>query len=201
MDLYADELTAYYRAGKNDSQEIYRMDAIGKVRILQAETEARGDKGVYHMDKQVVVLVGENLKLLNPQATITAEESLEYWQARSIAVARGKATVVQEDKRLRAGVLTAFISPNKKTGKSEIQRIDATSGVHISTKDEIVRGREGVYEVDKQLATVCGDVKITRGENQLNGECAEVNMKTGRSKIVGGGSKVRGLLLMDQKNN
>ncbi|RED46199.1 LptA/OstA family protein [Aestuariispira insulae] len=200
VDLYADELTAYYRT-QNESQEVFRMDAIGQVRVHQAETQAFGDKGVYHMDKQVVVLVGESLRLINPQATITAEDSLEYWQARSIAVARGKATVAQEDRRLRAGVLTAFIQNNTKTGKDEIQRIDATGGVHISSPDEIVTGREGVYEVAKQIATVCGDVKITRGENQLNGECAEVNMATGRSRIVGGAGRVTGLLLNSKKNN
>ena len=201
VDLYADELTAYYRTNADDSQEIFRMDAIGQVRIHQADTQAFGDKGVFHMDKQVVVLVGESLRLVNPQATITAEESLEYWQARSIAVARGKATVAQQDRRLRAGVLTAFITPDKKTGKSGIERIDATSGVHISTPEEIITGREGVYEVTKQIATICGDVKITRGENQLNGECAEVNMATGRSRIVGGDGKVTGLLLNSQKTN
>lgn len=201
LEVFADELIAYYRPGPNDKQDLYRMDAIGHVRILNKETEAVGDKGVYHMDKQVVVLVGDNLKMTNPKAVITAKDSLEYWQVKNIAVARGNATVVQEDKRLQAGVLTAFIQPNSQTGQNEVKRIDATSDVHISTPTEIVRGREGVYEVDRQLATLCGAVKITRGENQLNGECAEVNMKTGRSKLKGGGGRVKGLLIPDSTGN
>lgn len=201
LEVFADELIAYYRAGANDKQNLYRMDAVGHVRILNKDTTAVGDKGVYHMDKQVIVLVGQDLKLTNPKAVITAQDSLEYWQQKSIAVARGNAVVTQEDKRLQAGVLTAFIQPNSQTGQNEVKRIDATSDVHISTPTEIIRGREGVYEVDRQLATLCGSVKITRGENQLNGECAEVNMKTGRSKLKGGSGRVKGLLIPDSTGN
>lgn len=201
LEVFADELVAYYRTNANDKQDLYRMDAIGHVRILNKDTTAVGDKGVYHMDKQVIVLVGDGLKLTNPKAVITAQDSLEYWQTKSVAVARGNAVVTQQDKRLQAGVLTAFIQPNKQTGQNEVKRIDATNNVHISTPTEIIRGREGVYEVDRQLATLCGSVKITRGENQLNGECAEVNMKTGRSKLQGGSGRVKGLLLPDSTGN
>ncbi len=199
VTIHADELIAYYRAkATGDGQDIFRMDAIGHVIITSEETTAKGDKAVYHVDKQVAVLVGDSLKLTSPSADITAKESLEYWEAKSIAVARGDATVIQGDKILRAGVLTAFIETNMTTKKQDIERIDATSGVHISTPSEIVRGREGVYNLKTEIATLCGDVKITRGQNQLNGECAEVNMKSGRSEIKGGDGKVKGLIIPSQ---
>ncbi|MEQ9489533.1 MAG: LptA/OstA family protein [Alphaproteobacteria bacterium] len=195
LTVRSDTLTAFYRGGENgERQQIFRMDADRNVVITAEDAEATGDKAVYHVDKQVAVLVGENLQLVTRDASITAEESLEFWQARSLAVARGEATIIQNGNRLVAGVLTAYIQ-NGADGKRAVQRIDALDGVHISTETEIVRGREGVYDVPKEIATVCGDVKITRGENQLNGNCAVVDMKTGRSKITGGGSKVKGLIL------
>ena len=48
------------------------------------------------------------------------------------------------------------------------------------------------------LATLSGNVKITRGENQLNGAVAEVNLNTGISRLLSNrgaqnGSRVRGL--------
>ena len=135
--------------------------------------------------------------MVNERAVITAKESLEYWDARQLAVARGEATVVENENRLVADILTAYIRPGA-TGKQEVERIDALGGVHISTKTEIVRGDEGVYEVPKQVATVCGNVKITRGENQLNGDCAVVDLKTGRSRLSGGSGKVKGLILPTQ---
>ena len=197
--LTAETLTAHYRGGEGDQKQvIYRLDADDNVVITSGDTKAVGDKGVYHIEDKVAVLVGDNLRMINERATITARDSLEYWDERQLAVARGNATVVENDNRLVADILTAHIKPNAQ-GKQEVERIDALGGVHISTKTEIIRGNEGVYEVPKQVATVCGDVKITRGENQLNGDCAVVDLKTGRSRLSGGeGGKVKGLILPSQ---
>ena len=198
VKVRADTLTAHYRGGEGgEKQAIYRLDADGNVVVTSADTKAVGDKGVYHMDDKVAVLVGENLKMINERAVITAKESLEYWDAKQLAVARGDATVVENENRLVADILTAHIKPGA-SGKQEVERIDALGNVHISTGTEIVRGEEGVYEVPKQVATVCGNVKITRGENQLNGDCAVVDLKTGRSRMTGGSGKVKGLILPAQ---
>lgn len=194
MNIRSDELTAHYRPGPEGGQDMYRIDADGAVVVNQNNTNAYGDRGAYHMEKQVAVLVGDDLKLVDPQATITAEESLEFWNSRNVAVARGDAVLVTEDKVMKAGVMTAFIKQNASTGENEVQRIDATSGVHISTPTDIITGQEGVYDLPREIATLCGNVKITRGANQLNGDCAEVNMKTGRSKLLGNSGKVKGLI-------
>ena len=59
----------------------------------------------------------------------------------------------------------------------------------------------GVYHVEQELAELVGAVKITRGETQLNGEYAEVNLATGVSRLLAappGGtadSRVHGLLV------
>jgi len=198
VTVRADTLTAHYRGGEDgEKQAIYRLDADGAVVVTSGDTKALGDKAVYHMDDQVAVLVGKDLKMINERAVITAKDSLEYWDAKQLAVARGDATVIENENRLVADILTAHIKPGA-TGKQEVERIDALGNVHISTKSEIVRGEEGVYEVPKQIATVCGNVKITRGENQLNGDCAVVDLKTGRSRLTGGSGKVKGLILPTQ---
>jgi lipopolysaccharide export system protein LptA len=202
VTIVADALTAYYRED-GGRQVIYRLDADGNVVITSDGSEAVGDKAVYHLDRRVAVLVGEDLRLITDRGTITAEESLEYWEERSIAVARGEALVIQNDRRLKAGVLTAFIDPDAEGEQARVERIDATGGVHISTPTDIVTGREGVYITAEEKVTLCGDVKITRGQNQLNGECAVVNMTTGRSTLQGSrpgaaegsGGKVQGLIL------
>jgi lipopolysaccharide export system protein LptA len=213
LQVTADTLIAYYRGGEDgERQVIFRLDAVGDVTITSPDGIAYGDKGVYHVEKQVAVLVGTDLRLITDNATITAQESLEYWEARSLAVARGDALVTREDQRVKAGVLTAFIisaaeraqaapsetGDDNPLGGGEVNRIDATGGVHVSTKTEIVTGREGIYDVANERITLCGKVKITRGDNQLNGECAIVNMKTGRSRLEGRGTKVEGLILPTQ---
>jgi lipopolysaccharide export system protein LptA len=53
----------------------------------------------------------------------------------------------------------------------------------IETPQETVRAEQGVYRVDDGIASMLGEVKITRGPNQLNGCSAEVNLNTGISKL------------------
>ncbi len=192
VEVFADTLTAFYRDGKDGSgQEVFRIDADGNVRVTSKSEKAFGDRGVYHVDEAVFVLVGANLRLETPSALITARDTLEYWNIRQLAVARGDAIVVGSDGQLRADILTAHIT---KEGNSDIEQIDAFGNVLVSTKTEIARGDEGVYNPRTETATLCGNVKITRGKNQLNGNCAEVNLKTGNSRLIGGGKRVKGLI-------
>jgi len=195
FEVRADILTAHYRDDENtDGQQIHRLDADGNV-IIETEGEmAYGDQGVYHVMEQIMVLVGGDLRFESAEAIITARDSLEFWEADQLAVARGDATVVSEARRLRADVMTAYILPDA-SGKKSVQRIDAIGNVHVSTGEEVILGREGVYEVDREVATICGNVRITRGDNQLNGDCAEIEMKTGRSRLLGGSERLRALVL------
>ena len=40
-----------------------------------------------------------------------------------------------------------------------------------------------------------GGVKITRGQNQMNGDYAEVDLVTGVSRLMSSGSGVKGMIL------
>jgi lipopolysaccharide export system protein LptA len=203
------------------STEIYRVEAVGDVRIVDDRSTSRGDKAVYDLDQQVVVMTGDDLRFKTEQETITAEDSLEYWQARDLAVARGDAKAVREDRVIRAEVLAARFVPEENGGdaganagdgsakasesgaserRKEIERIEAFQNVRISTPTEFARGDRGVYNTRTEIATLTGDVRITRGENQLNGRWGQVNLRTGVSRLrgappeAGGGSRVRALL-------
>jgi lipopolysaccharide export system protein LptA len=224
--IKADLLTAFYRDKTGASgQEIFRVDADGNVRITADDQQALGDKAVYYVDKAVFVLVGKKLRLLSKQGTLTARDSLEYWENRKLAVARGDATVVQQDQRIRADVLTAHVAEEgaaaeKPTGASakgkkaknkpdtpeakalpqdsgQIRQVDAFGNVHISLQNAIVRGDTGVYVPANGIATICGNVRITSGNNQLNGKCAEVNLKTGIYRLTG---RAKGLVQPDKKD-
>lgn len=189
FEIRADTLTAFYRDGEDGAgQRIYRIDADGAVRIQSGDEKAFGDKGVYHIDESVFVLVGGNLRLETATAVITARDTLEYWDQRRLVVARGDAIVIGKEGRLRADILTAHIGAGDKPG---LEQIDAFGNVLVSTGTEIARGDEGVYNPRTGIARLCGNVRITRGNNQLNGECADINLFTGNSRLTGG--RVRGI--------
>jgi lipopolysaccharide export system protein LptA len=191
----ADVLRARYREKPDGTSEVFRLIAEGNVVITTPREKALGDKAVYDLDKANVVLTGRNLQFRNGQDVITARDSLEYWQERQVAVARGNATATRERQEIRADVLTAFFQESKQ-GQTALNRVEADGNVVITTPEEVARGREGVYNAAKGTATLTGDVRITRGKNQLNGERAVVNLNTGVSRLLPGGGesgRVKGL--------
>ena len=211
----------------NGGNEIWRMEAEGNVKIFTATDTATGDRAVYDMDQAVLVLTGRALSLVTPQQTITSRDSLEYWSQRRMAVARGNAVVVTQDgRRISADTLVAYMlddpapgaapatpatrvnQPRPGTegaaapppGQGRIDRVELFGNVEIRTETEVVRGERGVYSAGTGQARLLGDVRITRGENQVNGREALVNLNTGISRIVSApGERVRGLIVQQQQ--
>jgi len=190
--VHADTLTAFYRKGAEGRSQIWRIDADGSVRITTPRQTAYGTKGVYDVEKGIFVLTGSP-RLVTETDKIFAQDSLEFWEAKSLAVARGRALAIRGDRRLQADVLTAHFAKGK-DGKNEVTRIEAFDHVHISTPEEVVRSQRGVYNVRTGIVVLRGSVKITRGKDQLNGDAAEVNLDTGVSRLLSGGSgQVKGI--------
>jgi lipopolysaccharide export system protein LptA len=195
VTVYGQVLQAYYRKTPSGGSDIWRLEALDKVKITTPNDTAVGDKAVYDIDHGVFVLTGKHLELDMPKAKITARDSLEYWQLRNYAVARGDATAVRDDKTVKAKVLTAHFSRDK-SGQQKISNIEAFEDVVITTSNAVARAMYGDYNLESGIATLKGQVKITRGKDQLNGECAEVNLNTGISRLFScTKAPVRGLLV------
>jgi lipopolysaccharide export system protein LptA len=202
------------------SNEIYRLNAEGHVHIFTQTDQAWGDHAVYDIDQAVLVLTGEGLRLTTPQDLLTARDAMEYWSAKHMAVARGDATATSNDgRRIVGDVLVGYtVDPNAPPAAKDaapapkpaaaaaagsdpavpgkLQRVEAYGHVEVRTLTEIVTGDRGVYLPDTGLAHVIGNVHITRGENQLNGAAAVVNMKTGRATLTQApGGRVQGLVV------
>jgi lipopolysaccharide export system protein LptA len=196
--------------------EIYRVQAEGNVRIFTATDQAQGDRAVYDMDQAVLVMTGRNLKLTTPNDVLTARDSLEYWSLKHMAVARGNAVVVTNDgRRLAADTLVAYTTDAPSTpdqqqqppkqqqnpedplaASGKLQKVEAFGNVTVRTVTDTAIGDRAVYVPDSGIARLAGRVRITRGENQLNGSEAEVNMKTGIARLLSGtGERVQGLVL------
>jgi lipopolysaccharide export system protein LptA len=202
-------------AGNN---EIYRLNAEGHVHMFTPTDQAWGDHAIYDMDQAVLVLTGKNLRLTTPKDVLTARDAMEYWSVKHMAVARGDATATSDDgRRITADTLVGYTvdpnappaagkpaaapaakaaKPRQADSPGKLQRVEAYGHVVVRTPTEIVTGDRGVYLPDTGLARVVGHVHITRGENQLNGAAAIVNMKTGLATMTQvPGARVRGLVV------
>ncbi len=204
LTIYADVMTAHYGKTGAGGTDIDRIDVEGSVRIESRTETIYGDRGAYDVANGVLVLVGDNLRIVGENDIITARDSLEYWELKNMAVARGDAVAVRDDKRIQADVLSAHFAPDA-DDNLVLSRIDAFGNVRIATATDFARGDRGVYYVDREFATVSGAVRITREENQMNGEYAEIDMKTGISRLLSGApgtkttTRVRGLLVPKRK--
>ena len=184
--------------------DIYRLVAETDVRIITPTERAQGDHGVYDVDRAVLVLTGKNLALDTSQDHITARDSLEYWDERKIAVARGDGVMVRGDRRVTGDVLTAHIQEDPKTNESKVSEVDGFGHVRVSTPLQFATSGRGVYNLQTDIAYLVDDVRVTQGQNQLNGDYGEVNLNTNVSRMLSGpsagrpGQRVRSLIVPNQ---
>jgi lipopolysaccharide export system protein LptA len=183
--LYADVLTAYYRDIPNSSQtEIWRVVADGHVRATTPTQEVVGDHGIYDVDQTVVVMTGSALKLTTPQDVVTARDSLEWYDGKQLAVARGDAVAVRGERRLRGDVLVAQVT--QAPGEdSRISRVDGKGHVIVSGPNgQVGTGDTGVYNADTGIATLVDHVTLARGDDTVVGQYGVVDLQTGVSRIL-----------------
>ena len=239
VTVTADRLVAFYRPKNGAPQssptqpvsaadpdaggnEIYRVQAEGRVRIFTPTDEVVGDHAVYDMDQAVLVVTGRALRLTTPTDVLTARDTLEYWSQKHMAVARGDAEVATKDgRRLKADTLVAYTTETPATptqpaatqppqqanqdpfgASGKLQKVEAFGHVVVRTVTDTAIGDRAVYVPDTGIARLAGNVRITRGQNQLNGSEAEVNMKTGIAQLLSGPrDRVQGLVVPNDATN
>jgi lipopolysaccharide export system protein LptA len=208
--LYGDILVARYREGDNGKSQIFAIEASGSVKMVSPDGTILGQHGIYNLDKHVALVTGGNLRLETKSDVVTARDSLEYYDVQGVAIARGAAKVTQPDRIITADVITAHLTKNAQ-GKQEITSVEAAGNVVVTSKTNptdgsppktnIARGDSGTYNPKTQIATLTGNVRLTQGDNQVNGQYAEMNTDTGISKVLAappgekGSTRVHGLIL------
>ncbi len=205
VEVLSDELRAYYREGATGQSEIWRLDALGNVRIVSNTETAYGNRAIYNADQQVLVIDGEKPRLESGKDVLTATQQLEYWEAKKFAVARGNAVATRDNKQVHADVLVAHFNQDSQ-GKSQVYRIDAYDNVRVKTEAETAVGDRGIYNVETGVAVLTGNVTMVRDTNTLNGCRAEVNLNSGVSKLFAcpnqqGSNRVRGTFIPKNRNS
>jgi lipopolysaccharide export system protein LptA len=209
---------------QSDNQ-LYELDAIGHVHIYTATDNAWGDRAVYSLDDAVLVLTGQHLKLTTQHDVITAKDALEYYAQKRVAVARGDGLIVADNGRsIAADILIGYLAPPQANAQppqanaqkaappsskntdpldqaGQLQKVDAIGHVVIHTTTDTATGDRGVYLPPTGLARLGGDVHIIRGPNELTGNDAIVNMKTGVATLLAApGSQVAGTIVPNTAN-
>lgn len=109
------------------------------------------------------------------------------------AILAGNVVITQSDLTLRAGRTTmAFTTEG---GGFKIHRVDAVGGVKINRGDQAASGDVAIYDFDRRLITMSGNVTLIQGGSRLSGGRLTIDLNSGLSTLdgrVGGGSPALG---------
>jgi lipopolysaccharide export system protein LptA len=112
-EIRADTLIAHYREAKGGNTgantEIYRVEAEGHVALKRETQTVVGDRAVYDVDQAIAIVTGKGLKLTTPSDVVTARDSLDWYDQKQIAVARGNAVAIRNGKTIKGDILTAYL--------------------------------------------------------------------------------------------
>jgi len=101
------------------------------------------------------------------------------------AIFSGNVVVRQGGLTLTASRLTVAYA---QSGGIEIKRIDASGGVTVTSPAERARGQFAIYDLDRRIITMIGNVSLDRGASRVNGNRLVIDLDTGRAVMDGGGT-------------
>jgi lipopolysaccharide export system protein LptA len=80
--------------------------------------------------------------------------------------------------------------------------------VTVRSPSETARGDFGIYDLDRKLITLIGNVQLSRGGSQIAGSRLVIDLDSGRAVIDGGpagvgqsGGRVTGRFTVPQRGN
>ena len=100
------------------------------------------------------------------------------------AIFSGNVVVRQAGLTLTAARLAVAYSSG---GGVELRRIDATGGVTVKSPSETARGNVGIYDLERRIITLIGDVSLVQRDARVNGGRLTIDLDSGRAVMDGGG--------------
>jgi lipopolysaccharide export system protein LptA len=153
-------------------------------------------------EQPVSALKGHNS---NAPVDVSADR-IEVQDRADRALFMGNVHVTQAELTLDTPRLTVAYSGGEGAGGVQIRRLDAAGGVVVRSPSETARGDFGVYDLDRKLITLIGNVQLNRQNNQVSGSRLVIDLDSGRAVIDGGppgvnssGGRVKGHFTVPQR--
>lgn len=74
-----------------------------------------------------------------------------------------------------------------RSGGTDVNRLDATGGVVVTKGDERASGNVAIYDLDRRLITMVGNVELRQRGNNLRGGRLVIDLNSGRATVDGRG--------------
>jgi len=181
------------------------MKAVRPIGIILATAALAATTASAQVKQQssVSALKGHNT---NAPVDVQADR-IEVQDRADRAVFSGNVHAVQAEMTLDTPRLTvAYSNAQGPGGNPQIQRLDASGGVVVKSPTESARGDFGIYDLNRKLITLIGNVQLTQQQNQVNGARLVIDLDSGRAVVDGGppgvnssGGRVTGHFVVPQR--
>ncbi|MCP9221977.1 OstA family protein [Erythrobacter sp. LQ02-29] len=111
-----------------------------------------------------------------------AANRIELQDRQNRVVLSGNVVIDQAGLELRAARTIVNYSD---AGGLRIQRITATGGVTVERGNERARGDLAIYDFNRNIITMAGNVRLNRGGDTLNGGRLTIDLDSGLSSVDG----------------
>ena len=118
-----------------------------------------------------------------------AADRIELQDRQNRVVLSGDVVITQGDLRLTAARTTVAYTD---AGTLRIQRIDATGGVTVVRGNERASGSAAVYDFNRRVIVLSGNVALRRGGDTLDGGRLVIDLNSGLSSVDGAGNTASG---------
>ena len=142
-----------------------------------------GNYAEYDVKKDYFKVNGSKLKLTSQKNALMSNNKMEYWRSKGVAVATGKAEARKENEFVvKADKLVWNLYEVNK--KIKVKKIIGFNNVSIRSNNEVAFSNKGIYNNITEVCKLFGNVRLQKGDSFLTGEYAEVDLKSGISKIL-----------------
>ncbi len=114
-------------------------------------------------------------------------QSIELDDRANRAILSGGVKITQANLTLNAARVTVSYSGQIIDGSPAATRFDASGGVTVTRPDQTARAQYGVYDINRRVITMLGNVSLTQGGNTVSGGRLTLDLDSGRASIDGSG--------------
>ena len=114
-----------------------------------------------------------------------AAGSIEVQDRSDRVVLAGNVRVTQAGLTVTAPRMTVAYT---RSGGTDVNRLDATGGVTVVKGDESAKGNVAIYDLDRRLITMVGNVELRQRGNHLRGGRLVIDLTSGRATVDGRGA-------------
>lgn len=110
---------------------------------------------------------------------------IELQDKQNRGVLSGNVSLRQAEMTLTAARVVIIYTGQVIGGKPQVSRFEASGNVVVKRPNQTARANYGIYDLNRRVITMLGNVTLTQDGNTVNGGRLTINLDTGRAVIDG----------------